>query len=287
MRKLMLPMFIMWVVLLGPGVRWAQGQFLTSPYFEKVKRGEPLVVALHQDSPPFCLVDSQGVPRGIDVEIARRLADVLQAELTFVYPEFKDIIGLVADGSVDLAISNLTITVPRAAKVAFSHSYLVISQGALLDRRYIPREIVEGVVRDVKIESFADLEKIPGLVYGTWGFSTSADSFAELAPGTRRHIYPDISSCREALHAGLINIMVADSPIITFIANHFSADRKRFKVLTRDSRPERLAIALHMGDPSFTEFLNEFVDELKADGSLDLWLRQYLDDTSWAPEVLR
>ncbi len=42
-----------------------------------------------------------------------------------------------------------------------------------------------------------------------------------------------------------------------------------------------------MGDPSFKEFLNEFVDELRADGTLDRLFKEYVEDTSWAGEVLR
>ncbi len=287
MRKLLLLFLFSLIWLLAPLPETAQAQFLKSPYFEKIKRGEPLVVALHKGSPPFCLRDKDGVPHGIDVEIAQRLGQVLNADITFVYPEFKDIIRKIQDGSIDLAISNLTITVERATQVSFSHSYMDISQGGLLDRRYIPRQIIEGKVMDVPIKTYEDLVKIPGLVYGTWGHSTSAGHVQSIQPGVDHHIYADITATREALHAGEINIMVADSPIIQFTSNHYSGDRKRFKALIKESGNERLAIALHMGDPSFVEFLNEFVDELRADGSMERWINQYLNDTSWATEVMK
>jgi len=287
MRKLMLLFLFAMIWLLAPLPKTAQAQFLKSPYFEKIKRGEPLVVALHKGSPPFCLLDKDGIPHGIDVEIAQRLGQVLNAEIKFVYPEFKDIIGKIEDGTIDLAISNLTITVERATRVSFSHSYMDISQGALLDRRYIPRQIVEGQVMDVPINTYEDLVKIPGLIYGTWGHSTSVSHVQSIDPEVDHHIYSDITATREALHAGEINIMIADSPIIQFTSNHYSGDRKRFKALSKESGSERLAIAVHMGDPSFVEFLNEFVDELRADGSMALWIKHYLDDTSWAAEVLK
>ncbi len=285
MRKLLFAFALLGLWILLPDI--ADAQFLKSPYFEKIKRGEPLVIALHKESPPFCLLDNQGIPHGIDVEIANRLAYVLNAEIIFVFPEFKDILDRIEDGSIDLAIANMTITVERATRVAFSHSYLDISQGALLDRRYIPRKIVEGKVIDVSIKSFDDLRKIPGLVYGTWSNSTSADNVQSRHPSVNHIIFSDITATREALHKGEINIMIADSPIIEFISNHFSQDRKRFKALTRTKNIERLAIAMHMGDPSFAEFLNEFVDELRVDGHMKKWLNQYLDDTSWAAEVMK
>ena len=287
MRKLMMLTLLSLVWLMVPLTETARAQFLKSPYFEKVKRGEPLIIALHAESPPFCLVNEAGIPHGIDVEIANRLAEVLGARITFVYPKFKDILDGVADGTIDLAISNMTITVERATRVAFSHSYLDISQGVLLDRRYIPRQIIEGKVMDVPIKNYDDLEKIPGLIYGTWGHSTSADNVLSKTSNVNHHIYADIIETRAALHDGKINVMVADSPIIEFISNHFSDDRKRFKALVQSRNKERLAIAMRMGDPSFVEFLNEVVDELRADGTLDSWAEKYIEDTSWAGEVLR
>ncbi len=274
-------------LLLQPCLHTAEAQFLKSPYFEKVHRGEPLIIALHQDTPPFCLIDESGVPQGIDVEIARRLGEVLEVEVELVYPEFKDIISGIENGTFDLAIANLTITVDRATKVSFSHSYLDISQGVLLDRRFIPREIVEGVVRDVSIRSFSDIKQIPGLVLGTWGHTTTEAYLNTHLSENELRLYPNIMATRQALLDGEINAMVADSPLIQFLSNYFSGDRKRFKALTRHSTEERLAIAIHMGDPSFLDFLDEFIDELKADGTMDKLIEQYLNDTTWAGEVLR
>ncbi len=265
----------------------AQAQFLTSPYFEKIHNGKPLVVALANNTPPFCLLDEEGKPNGLDVELAQILGKTLGAELQFVYPEFKEIFSLVENGTVDLAIANITITMDRAQHVGFSHSYLDITQGALLDRRFIPRQIIEGVVKDVSIRSFADLEKIPGLKIGTWGNTTSAQQARAVHPEMEHRSYPDILAARQALRRGEINAIAADSPIIQFIANYYRSDRKRFKTLTRPTTKERLAIAMRMGDPSFAEFLNEFVDELRANGTMDRLVKKYIDDTSWAGEVLR
>jgi polar amino acid transport system substrate-binding protein len=277
--------FFFWQIF--PATGDAGAQFIQSPYFEKAKSGEPLVVALTKNTPPFCLVDKNGVPHGFDVEIALGLGELLGTEIQFVYPDFQDIFGLIEDGSIDLAIANITITMERAMRVSFSHSYLDITQGALLDRRYIPRQIVEGVVGDVPIHSYSDLEKIPGLIVGTWGNTTSAALTEAFKLDLEHHTFDDILDAREALFSGEINALVADSPIIEFISNYYSADRKRFKTLTKPTTKERLAIAMRMGDPAFVGFLNEYVDELRADGTLDRWANQYVDNTSWAEEVLR
>lgn len=287
LRKHLPLMFLALSILLLSQTGSADAQFLKSPYFEKIKRGEPLVIALHKNTPPFCLVDKDGIPHGIDVEIAQRLGKTLGAEIEFVYPEFKDIISGIENRTFDLAIANFTITVDRAAKVAFSHGYMEISQGVLLDRRFIPREIIEGVVKDVKIRSFSDLKKIPGLVVGTWGHTTTEERLTTFHPDIDLRIYPDIMATRQALRDGEINAMVTDSPLIQFISNHFSEDRKRFKAIIKSKNKDRLAIVLHLGDPSFQGFLDEFVDELIANGTMDKLMESYLADTSWAGEVMR
>jgi ABC-type amino acid transport substrate-binding protein len=286
-RKHLPLMLVAFLLLFLPNIKTAEAQFLQSPYFEKVKRGEPLIVALHKDTPPFCLVDENGIPHGIDVEIALLLGEALGADIEFVYPEFKNVITGVHEGDYDLAIANLTITTERSTKVAFSHSYMNIAQGVLLDRRFIPRTIVEGEVKDVPIKSFADIKTIPGLVLGTWGHTTTAERLSKNHPDLELRIFPNIVATRQALKDGEINAMVSDSPLIQFISNYFPGDRKRFKALTQSSAQERLAIAIHMGDPTFLDFLDGFVDELKANGTMDNLIEQYLKDTSWAGEVLR
>ncbi len=286
-RKIMpwLAVMVIWLLVSLPLA--AEAQFLKSPYFEKVERGEALVVALSQGTPPFCLVDDNGIPRGIDVEIAQLLGEALGVEIQFVFPEFKDIIEGVKNGSWDLAIANMTVTIPRAKQVAFSHGYLNITQGVLLDRRYIPRIIVEGVVQSVSLHSFNDLRDLPGLVIGTWGDSTSSELLTLRHPNLEHRVYPNILTARQALRDGEINALVADSPVIEFISNYYPEDRKRFKALTRPSIDEKLAVAMHMGDPSFMEFINRFIDELIADGTMARIMRAYLDNNEWAGEVLR
>lgn len=286
-RKIMPWLAVMVIWLLASVPLAAQAQFLKSPYFEKVERGEPLVVALSQGTPPFCLLDANGIPHGIDVEIAELLGEALGIEIQFVFPEFKDIIEGVKNGSWDLAIANMTVTIPRAKEVAFSRGYLDITQGVLLDRRYIPRVIIEGVVQNVSIDSFNDLEDLPGLVVGTWGDSTSSELLTARHPNMEHRVYPNILSARQALREGEINALVADSPVIEFISNYYPEDRKRFKALTRPSVDEKLAVAMHMGDPSFMEFINHFIDELIANGTMARIVRDYLDNTKWAGEVLR
>lgn len=287
-RNITVLFVILLMVQIISGMSKARAQFIKSPYFEKARSSEPLVVALSKNTPPFCLLDQNGVPHGFDVELARHLGKTLNTEIKFVYPEFKDIFSLIEDGSIDLAIANITITMDRAMQVSFSHSYMDITQGALLDRRFIPRQIVEGVVKDVPIHNYVELEKIPGLIIGTWGDTTSAELTRGFQFDLKHVAFDNILEARKALQQGEINAMVADSPIIEFISNYYSGDRKRFKTLTEPTtNKERLAIAMRMGDPSFVEFLNEYVDELKANGTLDSWEEKYIEDTSWAGEVLR
>ena len=286
-RKMLVLLLLVLVWQAIPTSGSPRAQFIQSPYFKKAQSGEPLVVALTKNTPPFCLRDKDGEPHGIDVELALHLGELLNTEIQFVFPEFKDIFALIENGSIDLAIANITITIERSMQVSFSHSYMDITQGALLDRRYIPRQIVEGVVQDVPIHNYSDLEKIPGLIVGTWGNTTSAELTRDFQLDLEHRTFDNILDARDALHRGEINALVADSPIIEFMSNYFSNDRKRFKTLTKPTTKERLAIAMHMGDPSFVEFLNEFVDELRANGTLELWFKQYIDDTSWAGEVLR
>ena len=60
---------------------------------------------------------------GADMEFARRIAERMGVELEIVPMDFSEVLGAVAEGSCDLAISGLAYTPGRAAQVSLSKGY--------------------------------------------------------------------------------------------------------------------------------------------------------------------
>jgi ABC-type amino acid transport substrate-binding protein len=67
---------------------------------EVKKRGE-LIVGVRYDMPPFGTIDQQGGVQGIDVEIAKHIADRLGVKVKFQQVTAQTRIPMLIDGNVD------------------------------------------------------------------------------------------------------------------------------------------------------------------------------------------
>jgi polar amino acid transport system substrate-binding protein len=96
-----------------------------------------LVVAIYsKDIPPFIMHDPQGNLSGYDIDLASYLAKQLGAKIEFnqTAHSFDEIIELVNQNKVDMAMGLITVTLDRAKKVHFTQPYLYLQQALLYNR---------------------------------------------------------------------------------------------------------------------------------------------------------
>ena len=87
-----------------------------------------LVVATSTGFAPFEMVDENGQYSGIDLEIAKGLAEYLGKELVIMDMKFESVVTSVQNGTCDIGMAGLTITPAREEMVTFSNSYYNASQ---------------------------------------------------------------------------------------------------------------------------------------------------------------
>src|SRR6185295_12671922 len=86
---------------------------------------------------PLNMKDSRGEVVGFEADIVRALATAMGLELRFVVEPFAELIPSVERGEVDLAISGMTMTPERNARVAFAGPYFVSGMSVLARARAI------------------------------------------------------------------------------------------------------------------------------------------------------
>ena len=86
------------------------------------KKNDVLVMATNAAFPPYEYVEANEFV-GIDVEIAKAIAEKLGMELQIEDVEFGSIIGGVAEGKYDMGMAGLTVTEERKQSVNFSDTY--------------------------------------------------------------------------------------------------------------------------------------------------------------------
>jgi polar amino acid transport system substrate-binding protein len=111
----------------------------TSPYTQDIQRildSKRLVVGMGKfESPPFFSSSPEG-PKGLDVDFARRLAGALGVELVIrrEAETFNDVVEALDRNEIDIAISKISITYPRALRFKFSDPYLLLRHGLAFNR---------------------------------------------------------------------------------------------------------------------------------------------------------
>ena len=87
------------------------------------KAAQQLVVATNAEFAPWEYTGGSGSYLGIDMEIAKLIADELGLELVIENMEFDAVVGAVGKQNVDIAMSGITITTERLGVINFSNPY--------------------------------------------------------------------------------------------------------------------------------------------------------------------
>jgi ABC-type amino acid transport substrate-binding protein len=91
------------------------------------KDNNKLVMATNAAFPPYEYYDNEAIV-GIDVEIAKAIAEKLGKELVIEDMEFNSIIGAVQTGKADIGLAGMTVREDRLVSVNFSVPYTTASQ---------------------------------------------------------------------------------------------------------------------------------------------------------------
>ena len=95
---------------------------------EKVLDEGVLKVGIMLDFPPCGYYDDNGKPAGYEVDLANRIAEMLEVKLEILETPGPSRIPALIAGKVDVVFGSLAITPKRAAAVAFSRPYIGNSQ---------------------------------------------------------------------------------------------------------------------------------------------------------------
>jgi len=95
--------------------------FFSSPLFAL----EPLNVGVESFDPPFVIQQGSNAVFGFDIDMMNSLCKKIDRTCRFKIMKFDDLIPAVANKTVDVAVSSITITSDRSKLVNFSAPYLL------------------------------------------------------------------------------------------------------------------------------------------------------------------
>ena len=239
---------------------------------ERIQQKGQIIVSLNREYPPFSM-EKDGKVIGLDVDLARLLAECLHVKAKFIRPQrYDQQIPKLLAGESDIIIAAMTRTVERGLKVNFSRPYFQVSQAALARRDMLP----EGA------DSYFDMLEVKDLRLGVKAGSTHEEFARQLFPAGAIKLFPTAAAAAAALVEGRVNAMAADSPFVQVWHNTHLQYYTRIAALLNPVTREYYAFAIRRGDPEFLTWVNLFVEQVKTDGTLDLLNYDYFERMQWA-----
>ncbi len=229
-----------------------------TPAVETLTAGK-LIVGTNAAFPPFEYVGDDGKPDGFDMALIKAVGEKLGLEVEIQDMEFSSLVTSIGS-KIDCAIAGMTVTEERKQMVDFSDSYYEAVQFVL-------------VTADSDIAASADLSgKNIGVQLGTTG-----DFIAQDIEGATVNSYDKAVDAVNDLVNGRNDLVIIDkNPALVFESN-FEGKVKAIDGAQFEFEPENYAIALPK-DSALTDAVNKALEEIKADGTFDALVKQYIEE---------
>jgi polar amino acid transport system substrate-binding protein len=230
---------------------------------------KPLIIGMELNYPPFEMIDPQGKPAGISVDMAEALGRYLHREVRIENIPFDGLIPALKTGKIDLIISSMTATPERAQSIAFSESYLHTGLCLLINR-------------NAKIHSIDQTDQ-PGVTL-------------VVKQGTTGQLYAQ----GHLQHARVLVLQKEDACVLEVVQgkaqgfiydqmsvfHHWQRNRGTTEALLKPFKEEDWAIGLRQGNDALKAQVNDFLSTFRKEGGFQKLGDKYLKEEKTALQSL-
>lgn len=238
-----------------------------SPWFQGGNEGADVWIGDYNNDP----ANGEGYEGAVAYAIAEQLG-FSPDKVTWIVTAFDQSFAP-GDKAFDLFLNQVSIKADRAEAVDFSQGYYDVAQGVVT---------VEGS----PIAGATSIADLKGAKLGTQIGTTSYDAIVNvIAPDQEPAVFNTMDEAVAALQAGQIDGVVADVPT-TFYMRDAQLDGGVIvgQLSGTGVGAEQFGVVLQKGSP-LTACVNAAIDALKADGTLDALLLEWIGGTGSAPVI--
>lgn len=221
--------------------------------------GGVLVFGTNAEFPPFEYVGDDGEPDGFDVALIKAVGEKLGKEVQVENMEFDSLVSSIGN-RIDGAIAGMTVTEERKEQVDFSDPYY---------------EAVQYVI----VAADSDIATADGLKNKTIGcqLGTTGMFLAEDIEGATAQTYNRAIDAVNDLVNGRVDAVIIDKNPAEVFNTKFEGKVKIMDGADFGFEAEEYAIALPKGS-ELVEQVNQALADLKADGTFDALVAQYIGE---------
>lgn len=197
-------------------------------------------IGVPADVPPFGFLDENNEQVGLDIEVARMIAEALGVELELHTVTSANRISYLATNRIDLSIAAMGATPQRALQIDFSSPYSALSIGL-----YGPK--------DMEMNGVADIgDRTIGVARGT----TQDIELTARAPNATINRYDDDATAAAAYLSGQVDLLATANIIAKDLSNRDPDNALEAKEIFRYSPTH---VGVPKGSPELLRWVDTFV----------------------------
>jgi len=229
----------------------------------------PLIIGMELNYPPFEMVDPQGKPTGISVELAQALGQFLRREVQLENIPFDGLIPALKTGKIDLILSSMTETAERAQSIDFSQPYLRTGLCLLVNKNAPIESIGQADQDGFKI----------AVKQGTTGQSYATKQLRK----AKVLVLDKEDACVLEVVQGKAQAFIYDQ---MSIFKHWQQHQDAARALLKPFQEEQWAIGIRKGRDDLKRQVNAFLADFKSKGGFDRLADKYLKEQKEAFQKL-
>jgi ABC-type amino acid transport substrate-binding protein len=231
-----------------------------------IKNGK-IVATLNVGNPPWSYQEGEKFV-GMGVDLIEGWAKGIGVTVEYMPLEFQGLIPAIESGKADIITMNLSMTVPRSARVMYTDS---VGKGAGV------AVIIKG-----RYTNFDEINKA-GVTIGTETGTIHETVGEEVFPNASMQTVPGTADGFAALKAGRIVAMLTDDSVGLLMTSQDS----NLEMMKQYTYTDTLAFAVKMGTDSYTflQSFNTYMKLIKINGTYaDIYKKYY--DAEWVPTAV-
>jgi ABC-type amino acid transport substrate-binding protein len=224
---------------------------------EKIKTSGKLIVGTSADYPPYefhLLSDEEGELMGIDIDIAKVIAQELGVQVEIKDLIFSRIFKALESGWIDIAIAGLSPTEERQKVASFSDVYYQAIQCV--------------IIRKENSERIKTIEDLRGKKVGVQKDSLQEHMARGQIQGADFDVRETIEELIIILDKGLVEGIILEKPV----GDSYVHRNKHFTSLRCEEKLSSMlgsAVAVKKGDEDLLKEINRILAKLKKEGKID------------------
>jgi polar amino acid transport system substrate-binding protein len=260
--------FILLFLLAGSAVN---SHAADAPVLKRVLESGQLRVGMSGNQPPMNVRSRTGAFIGLEVDLAKMMAEAMGVKLTMVPTPFPQLLTALQSGEVDMVMSNMSITPKRTVDITFIGPYMLSGKSILTKSTNLASV---STVSEVNKAEF----KIVALANST------SQQFVEKNIGKATLLTTqDYDEAVRMVLENEVDLMVADMTICIL-----SAMRHQDSGLTTLNAPlnmEPIGIAVSPHDSQFSNLIGNYLNTFEGAGILEKLRKKWMENDEWINSI--